>query len=809
MRTTVHEQTKPRDHQTTGHPDRTESSERGTSREPGTPEHHPTYRFDTIPPHAPSSSNAQTAIRIEHVNSTFEKQADQAADAVVENRHVDTTSISGGTGSELLRKELHGAGTSSQQGQPSRTFTRSLAQARTGGGEALPTDTRRLMENRFRQDLSSVRIHRDSRAGALADEINARAFTHGNHVFFGRDTFQPGQREGQRLIAHELAHTLQRPGNTIQRKVTDHSVENTQGVQPANTKDASEKTYWDAKLAESYELMPENFDALTPEERNALLGGAATVLPATPPAKGEKKSTQLVQVPVGSPPKNQALYVRIVPRSAEETDATAKPQLYVTLIGGGTQLVPEEVGAVPSGGDTSSPDVDSRGFRNNDDDFYEKYREETKRLYWWFNTKANTSSGFVKTLKMTTTVKEGETEQKRTSLFIVRYSKGDFMSTSLEFYLQASDTIPVGTPQADSLDKTSQTLKIEALQNDPKDKIGKVDLTGVPQKERASVEYTILRYFEDPKARSTEIDAVIPISDSGDWVNYTLRFDTSASGKVKTTDISVERIGKAQEPQDDPLDVDLDIQRVKEYPASETDPAKLADWIKGRYPGMTITETTTTKIIEQANSQLSRDADTPSWFRDNYGITILDATDLADRLKKTHSVSPDHVVDTKDFEGPELRHLEVSLQQMGANMLSKWKGLNMGRKEANLSSSKQLAGRAYSNGSDYTVVLYDGAFEKEYTFYGGSAGVFATSVSDITHELGHIAEYQQSAAKTKFNAFVKAESIAPFTWYAKDDAGEFFPEAFSLFYSDPEWMKTHHLKLYEWFSEYDKTGTPP
>ena len=805
MRTTVQEQTRSRESQPTGLPQQQGPSARESSRDPGRQEHRPAYRFDAIPPHPSSAS----ALRIGDTHSTFEEQADKAADAAVQSRMINTTFSSSGTGNTLLRKELHSATAPRQQEDPSAAFTQSLAQARSGGGRMLPPDTRGLMENRFQRDFSSVRVHNDSRAGGLANEINARAFTHGNHVFFGQGNFQPEHREGQRLIAHELAHTLQHSGNTVQRKVTDHSVKEIQAIQPINTKDASAKTYWDVKLEELYDLRPENFDGLTPEQRNAVLSGVATVLPATPPAKGAETTTQLLQIPTGSPPKNYGLYIRIVPRPAEETSTTEKPQLYVTLLGSGTQLTPEEVGEVPSGGNDSTPEVTTRGFRNKADDFYEKYRTEIKRLNWWFNTKADTSSGFVKTLKTTTTVKEGEAEKKRTSLFIVRFSKEGFSDTTLEFYLQASDSIPAGTPQADSLDKTSQTLKIEALQNDPKDRIGTVDLSAVPQNERASVEYTILRYFEDAKARSTEIDAVIPISDSGDWVDYTLRYDTSKSGAVTTTNITVERIGKAQEPTDDPLDVDLNIQRVKEYPATETDPAKLTAWIKGRYPGMTITKTTVTEIVEQANSQMLRGADTPAWFQDNYDITVLDAADLATRLQTIHSENSAHTVDTKDFEGAELLHLELSLQQMGANMISKWKGLNIGRKEANLSSTSQLAGRAYGNGSNYTVVLYDNAFEKEYSFYGGSAGVFATSVSDITHELGHIAEYTQSAAKTKFKAFVKAEGISPFTWYSKDDTDEFFPEAFSMFYSDPEWMKTNHPKLYEWFSEYDKTGTPP
>ncbi|MCB9746237.1 MAG: DUF4157 domain-containing protein [Alphaproteobacteria bacterium] len=52
-------------------------------------------------------------------------------------------------------------------------------------------------------------MHTDDRAARLNRELSARAFTYGNHVFFGQGEYQPRTSSGQRLIAHELTHTLQ------------------------------------------------------------------------------------------------------------------------------------------------------------------------------------------------------------------------------------------------------------------------------------------------------------------------------------------------------------------------------------------------------------------------------------------------------------------------------------------------------------------------------------------------------------------------------------------------------------------------
>ena len=76
-------------------------------------------------------------------------------------------------------------------------------------GYPLNPTTRAFMEFRLGQDLSDVRVHTDAGAAASAQRLNARAFTLGHDIAFAPGQYAPATLEGQRLLAHELVHTLQ------------------------------------------------------------------------------------------------------------------------------------------------------------------------------------------------------------------------------------------------------------------------------------------------------------------------------------------------------------------------------------------------------------------------------------------------------------------------------------------------------------------------------------------------------------------------------------------------------------------------
>ncbi len=90
--------------------------------------------------------------------------------------------------------------------------TGSSVRSRLGRGAPMDGGARTRMEGAFGADFSGVRVHNDPSAARAARDLNARAFTIGNDVAFGRDQYQPGTMAGDALIAHEFAHVVQQRG---------------------------------------------------------------------------------------------------------------------------------------------------------------------------------------------------------------------------------------------------------------------------------------------------------------------------------------------------------------------------------------------------------------------------------------------------------------------------------------------------------------------------------------------------------------------------------------------------------------------
>jgi hypothetical protein len=83
-----------------------------------------------------------------------------------------------------------------------------INQAR-GGGQSLDEGVQRQMSEAMNFDFSGVRVHTSPEADTLNQQLNAKAFTTGQDVFFKQDEYNPGSSSGQELIAHELTHVVQ------------------------------------------------------------------------------------------------------------------------------------------------------------------------------------------------------------------------------------------------------------------------------------------------------------------------------------------------------------------------------------------------------------------------------------------------------------------------------------------------------------------------------------------------------------------------------------------------------------------------
>lgn len=79
-----------------------------------------------------------------------------------------------------------------------------------GSGNPLSAQIREQMEHAFGGvDFSGVKVHTDAQSDQLNRSIQAKAFTTGQDIFFRQGTYEPENKGGQELIAHELTHVLQ------------------------------------------------------------------------------------------------------------------------------------------------------------------------------------------------------------------------------------------------------------------------------------------------------------------------------------------------------------------------------------------------------------------------------------------------------------------------------------------------------------------------------------------------------------------------------------------------------------------------
>ena len=111
--------------------------------------------------------------------------------------------------------------------QVSNNFNTQLS-TKSGTGKSLSSHTAQKMGRAIGADFSNVTVHTDKEAAEMSQTINARAFTHGNDIYFNQNQYDPHSKEGQRLLAHELTHTVQQGSimrKTIQREeFEDHEV---------------------------------------------------------------------------------------------------------------------------------------------------------------------------------------------------------------------------------------------------------------------------------------------------------------------------------------------------------------------------------------------------------------------------------------------------------------------------------------------------------------------------------------------------------------------------------------------------------
>ncbi len=104
-----------------------------------------------------------------------------------------------------------------------------------GAGRPLPASVRAKFERQLGVYLSPLRLHTGPRAASAAAAVSARAFALGDDIVFGARAPAPETAEGERLLAHEVAHTLQPGAGSTVRRVPDLTVVDTPPGAAADT----------------------------------------------------------------------------------------------------------------------------------------------------------------------------------------------------------------------------------------------------------------------------------------------------------------------------------------------------------------------------------------------------------------------------------------------------------------------------------------------------------------------------------------------------------------------------------------------
>ncbi|NJM81062.1 MAG: DUF4157 domain-containing protein, partial [Flavobacterium sp.] len=195
----------------------------------------PKEATNTTPLFKPAMVQKKMSVGTE--NDSYEVEADAMADKVLQMNTVKEHRFSQ-TGSLVQKKCAHCEEEEKVRKKPlvenitpliqkSSLISTSESQAPThvetqinttkGGGNRLDNNTRDYMEERFGVDFSGVRIHTNSQAIQMSQDLSAQAFTVGNDIYFNQGQYNPNSTTGKHLLAHELTHTVQQSGSQLKR----------------------------------------------------------------------------------------------------------------------------------------------------------------------------------------------------------------------------------------------------------------------------------------------------------------------------------------------------------------------------------------------------------------------------------------------------------------------------------------------------------------------------------------------------------------------------------------------------------------
>ncbi|XOV67685.1 MAG: hypothetical protein ACFHU9_00675 [Fluviicola sp.] len=325
----------------------------------------------------------------------------------------------------------------------------------------------------------------------------------------------------------------------------------------------------------------------------------------------------------------------------------------------------------------------------------------------------------------------------------------------------------------------------------------------------------------------------------------------------KRVDVYIERQGEVGTENGQLSDPDL--LRIKDvFGYSDTfNKEQFIDFVHNRYSAIDREEIdgdSKAETIANVNEILNKKAETAAWYseNENYAIEILNSTSdiknvLVDDLDffvsgehdsdreqarvrgKSEGTPGEEVPDTytgedvqtiqdetegiKPWKPEELKLLEVSLQKFSTALLSSLKGMRYFRQDYNkLKGTYNIVGGLTFQGRK-TIGIYDNALKSTSRVVGDGSEFTPAEAWTITHETGHVIQHDNENGEA-FNEFYKMIDQDGPTDYSRsfeisDPDSEFFPEAITLYFHDPEFLAQNFPKIYMWFHYLNTNGKAP
>ncbi len=154
----------------------------------------------------------QTGFRVNQPDDRFEQEADSIVAELMGTRGEDLQRQADEEEEEFFQTEplVQRRVANDANDRDDREVPLILDEVLRSPGRPLEPATRAFMESRFGHDFSEVRVHTDAKAAESARAVNALAYTVGRDIAFDAGQYAPEKSAGQRLLAHELIHVLQK-----------------------------------------------------------------------------------------------------------------------------------------------------------------------------------------------------------------------------------------------------------------------------------------------------------------------------------------------------------------------------------------------------------------------------------------------------------------------------------------------------------------------------------------------------------------------------------------------------------------------